>query len=124
MLPGLEGKIFLRTFSTNSYGYKTGKKIGLKTYVPSVRGVRMFGPHRFSSSSDIDKIFVFGKHIKETYKRLSKHKKGKIFTNLKEAYDHLGKILHNNDLLMVKGSNATGLNHLSKKIKRGLNSAI
>ena len=76
------------------------------------------------NKSDIDKVFVYGHHIKQTFKFLSTNKKGKIFTNLKEAYDHLGKILHNNDLLMVKGSNATGLNHLSKKIKRGLNSAI
>ena len=47
-----------------------------------------------------------------------------MFKNLKEAYDHLGKIIHNNDLLMVKGSNATGLNQFSKNIKKGSYSAI
>ena len=41
-----------------------------------------------------------------------------------EAYDYFSKILHNNDLLMVKGSNATGLNQFSKNIKKGQNSAI
>ena len=71
--------------------------------------------------SDIDKVFVYGKYIKETFNYLSTNKKGKIFKNLKEAYDHFGKILHNNDLLMVKGSNATGLNQFSKNIKRGTN---
>ena len=51
-------------------------------------------------------------------------KKGKIFNNLQEAYSHFSKIIHNNDLLMVKGSNATGLNQFSKNIKRGYISAL
>ena len=68
--------------------------------------------------TDIDKVFVYGKYIKETYKSLSLKKKGRIFKNLKEAYNHLGKIIHNNDLLMIKGSNATGLNQFSKNIKK------
>jgi len=74
--------------------------------------------------SDIDKVFVYGKCIKETFNYLSIKKKGKIFNNLKEAYNHLGKILHNNDLLMVKGSNATGLNQFSKNIKKEKNIVI
>jgi len=76
------------------------------------------------NKSDIDKVFVYGKHIKETFNYLSVNKKGKIFKNLNEAYGHFGKILHNNDLLMVKGSNATGLNQFSKNIKKGQISAI
>ena len=76
------------------------------------------------NKSDIDKVFVYGKHIKETFNLLSRNKKGKVFNNLKEAYDHFNKIVHNNDLLMVKGSNATGLNQFSKNIKRGYISAI
>ena len=71
------------------------------------------------NKSDIDKVFVYGKHIKVTFNLLSKNKKGKIFNNLREAYDHFSKIVHNNDLLMVKGSNATGLNQFSKNIKKG-----
>ena len=71
------------------------------------------------NKSDIDKVFVYGKHIRETFKFLSTNKKGKVFNNLKEAYDHFSEILHNNDLLMVKGSNATGLNHFSQNIKKG-----
>jgi len=74
--------------------------------------------------SNIDKVFVYGKYIKETFNSLSKNKKGKVFNNLKEAYDHFSKIVHNNDLLMVKGSNATGLNQFSKNIKKGQISAI
>ena len=91
-------------------------------------GKKSRGLHRSLSSaintSDIDKVFVYGKHIRETFNSLSKDKKGKIFDNLKEAYNHFGKILHNNDLLMIKGSNATGLNRFSKNIKRGYIGAI
>ena len=71
------------------------------------------------NKSDIDKVFVYGKHIKETFNSLSKEKRGKVFYNLDEAYNHFSKIIHNNDLLMVKGSNATGLNQFSKNFKRG-----
>ena len=71
------------------------------------------------NKSDIDKVFVYGKYIKETFKNLkSKNKKGKIFNNLNEALYYFSKIIHNNDLLMVKGSNATGLNQFSKNIKK------
>ncbi len=84
--------------------------------------------HRMLSTvinrSSIDKVFVYGKHIKETFNYLSDSKKGKIFRNLNDAYNHFGKILHNNDLLMIKGSNATGLNKFSKNIKRRQISAI
>ena len=76
------------------------------------------------NNSNIDKVFVYGNHIKETFKHLSERKKGKIFNNLKQAHDHLNKILHNNDLLMIKGSNATGLNQFSKNIKKGKISVI
>ena len=70
------------------------------------------------NKSDVDKVFVYGNYIKETFKSLSKNKKGKIFNSLNEAHNHFSKIIHNNDLLMVKGSNATGLNQFSKNIKR------
>ena len=76
------------------------------------------------NKSSIDKVYVFGKYIKETFNYLSTNKKGKIFKNLSEAHTHFGKILHNRDLLMIKGSNATGLNQFSKNIKKGQISVI
>ena len=76
------------------------------------------------NKSDIDKVFVYGKYIKETFNNLSEDKKGRVFSNLKEAYYHFGKILHNNDILMIKGSNATGLNKFSKLIKKEQISAL
>ena len=74
--------------------------------------------------SNIDQVFVYGKYIRETFDYLHANKKGKIFDNLREARNHFSKIIRNNDLLMVKGSNATGLNRFSKNIKRGQISAI
>jgi MurE/MurF fusion protein len=69
------------------------------------------------NKSNIDKVFVYGNHIKETFKFLSENKKGKIFNNLGDAYNHFSNILRNNDILMVKGSHATGLNIFAKNIK-------
>ena len=71
------------------------------------------------NKSDIDKVFVYGKYIKKTFNLLSQKKRGKVFNNLEEANDYLDKIINNNDLLMIKGSNATGLNQFTKNIKKG-----
>ena len=80
-------------------------------------------PHVYQ---DCEILFINhdGNHIKETFTYLSKDKKGKIFNNLNQADAYLGKILHNNDLLMIKGSNATGLNKFSKNIKKGFAGVI
>ena len=76
------------------------------------------------NKTDIDKVFVYGKHIKKIFNYLLDDKKGKIFNNFNEAYAHLSKIIRNNDLLMIKGSNATGLNRFAKNIKKRQINAI
>ena len=76
------------------------------------------------NKSSIDRVFVYGKYIKETFNNLLEGKKGKIFNDLKDAHHHFGEIIHNNDILMIKGSNATGLNNFSKNIKKGKISVI
>ncbi|MAJ23063.1 MAG: UDP-N-acetylmuramoyl-L-alanyl-D-glutamate--2,6-diaminopimelate ligase [Candidatus Pelagibacter sp. TMED64] len=70
------------------------------------------------NKSDIDKVFVYGYYMKKIFKYLSKEKKGKIFNNLNEAQEYFSKNLLDNDYLMIKGSNATGLNKFSQNIKR------
>ena len=57
--------------------------------------------------------------MRETFKNLLSKKKGKIFNSFKQANSYFSKIINNNDLLMVKGSNATGLNKFSENIKKG-----
>ena len=37
------------------------------------------------NKSDIDKVFVYGKYIRETFNTLSTNKKGKVFTSLKRS---------------------------------------
>ena len=72
------------------------------------------------NSSDIDKVFIKGKKTLFTYKNLNKSKRGNIFQNDDDIDLILKNIISNNDYLMIKGSNATGLNNLSKKMIKGL----
>ena len=50
-----------------------------------------------------------------------KSKQGNILQNKDDIDLILGSTIKNNDYVMIKGSNATGLNILSKKIIKGLN---
>ena len=72
------------------------------------------------NSSDIDKVFVKGEKIIFTYKQLNKDKRGNILQNNEDIDLSLDEIINNNDYLMIKGSNATGLNVFSKKMIRGV----
>jgi len=71
------------------------------------------------NNSDIDKVFIKGENTLTTYKNLIKKKRGNIFQQEEDMDFTLNNIIANNDYLMIKGSNATGLNHLSKKIIEG-----
>tara|TARA_Y100000591_G_C21847584_1_gene709587 strand:- start:318 stop:3095 length:2778 start_codon:yes stop_codon:yes gene_type:complete len=71
------------------------------------------------NKSDIDKVFIKGIKTLITYKNISKHKRGNIFQQDEDVDFTLKNIIANNDYLMIKGSNATGLNNLSKRIIKG-----
>ena len=71
------------------------------------------------NNSDIDKVFVKGKKTIFTYKHLKKEKRGNILQNNEDIDLSLSKIISNNDYLMIKGSNATGLNNFTKKMIKG-----
>ena len=71
------------------------------------------------NNSDIDKVFIKGNKSLITYKNIDKNKRGNIF-QLEEDVDFtFNSIISNNDYLMIKGSNATGLNNLSQKMIKG-----
>ena len=70
------------------------------------------------NKTSINKIYVYGKDIKETYYAISQHKRGKILNNINEIYNLIKNELNNNDYLMIKGSNSTGLNKFTAKIKK------
>ncbi len=72
------------------------------------------------NNSDIDKVFIKGKKTIFTYKQLNRDKRGNIFQNNEDIDLSLSKMISNNDYLMIKGSNATGLNNFSKKMIKGV----
>ena len=71
------------------------------------------------NNSDIDKVFIKGENTLTTYKNLIKKKRGNIFQQEEDMDFTLNNIIANNDYLMIKGSNATGLNNLSKRLIKG-----
>jgi len=75
---------------------------------------------RLINNSDIDKVFVKGKKTLFTYKNLKKDKRGNIFQCNDDVDYILKNIIANNDYLMIKGSNATGLNIISNAMIKGI----
>ena len=71
------------------------------------------------NNSDIAKIFIKGEKSLYTFKNLSKNKRGNILQSNQDVDLILKNIIANNDYLMIKGSNATGLNNISNKMIKG-----
>ena len=71
------------------------------------------------NNSDIDKVFIKGDKTLITFKNIKKNKRGNIFQQDTDVDFTLKNIIANNDYLMIKGSNATGLHKLSKRIIKG-----
>ncbi len=76
------------------------------------------------NKTKINCVYVIGRHIKETFKGLKKDKKGQIFTSEANIINLIKDNLNNNDYLMIKGSNSTGLHKITKKLKEGNTYAI
>ena len=66
-----------------------------------------------------DKLYVYGNHIKETFNKIKTQKKGRILKNSKDIYKLIKNDLKDKDYLMIKGSNSTGLNQVTSKVKTG-----
>ncbi len=71
------------------------------------------------NNSDIDKVFIKGNKTLTTYRNIRKEKRGNIFQEEEDVDFTLNNIIANNDYLMIKGSNATNLNNLSKRMIKG-----
>ena len=78
----------------------------------------------FINNSDIDKLFVYGKKAFKTFQKTYKAKQGNILQNINDFDEIFSEIIKKNDYLMIKGSNATGLNNLSKTIIAGNKHAV
>ena len=71
------------------------------------------------NNSDIDKVFVKGNKTLTTYMNIDKEKRGNIFQQEEDVDFTLKNIISNNDYLMIKGSNATGLYNLTRRMIKG-----
>ena len=69
-------------------------------------------------------VNVIGKDIKFTYKKLNRDKRGLIIKNKQQIINLIKNTLNNNDYLMIKGSNSTGLNSLTRQMKIGKINAL
>ena len=74
--------------------------------------------------TSISNVNVIGKYIKETYKNLKNTKKGLVLKKNSQIIDLIKNNINNNDYLMIKGSNSTGLNKLTNDIKMGKMNAL
>jgi murE/murF fusion protein len=70
------------------------------------------------NNSSVDKVNIIGKEIHHTFKNIKDTKKGLILNNKQQIFDLIKKNINNNDYLMIKGSNSTGLNNLTKYLKK------
>jgi len=76
------------------------------------------------NKTSIKNVNVIGKYMSEAYKILHKNKKGSILKNHSEIINLIKNNINNNDYLMIKGSNSTGLNKLTNDIKLGKINAL
>ena len=65
----------------------------------------------------IEKVFVKGRNVISLFNKLTKYKKGRILNTKNQIIELIRDELNNNDYLMVKASNATGLNKIVKNLK-------
>ncbi len=70
------------------------------------------------NKSKIDQVYVIGKYIRKTFKDLDQNKKAQILKSKEAIIDLINNDLNNNDYLMIKGSNSTGLHKISNSIKQ------
>ncbi len=72
------------------------------------------------NETNIDKVFVMGKMVREIFDNIVKVKRGRILENKSGIFELIKKDFNNNDYLMIKASNATGFNSVVNNLK-GLN---
>ena len=68
------------------------------------------------------KVFVtpvYGNYIKHTFKKIIHKKKGLILRDKNAIISLIKNNINNNDYLMIKGSNSTGLHRLVSNLKKG-----
>ena len=73
----------------------------------------------YINNTKIDKVYVYGKDIIRTFNKIRPQKRGKILNSKKDIKNFIINDIKNGEYLMIKGSNSTGLNKISKSLKKG-----
>ena len=76
------------------------------------------------NKTSLKNISIIGKYVKWIFKNLNKSKRGVVLKKKSQIIDLIKNSLNNNDYLMIKGSNSTGLNSLTNQIKTGKINAL
>ena len=80
--------------------------------------------YKIINKTSIKKVYVIGNDIKETFYAIDRKKRGRILKNKNEIYQLIKNDLNNNDHLMIKASNSTGLNSVALNLKKGKINAV
>ena len=76
------------------------------------------------NKTSLKNVNVIGNHVKWTFNNLNKNRRGLVMKKKSQIIDLIKNNLNNNDYLMIKGSNSTGLNSLVNQIKIGKINAL
>ena len=76
------------------------------------------------NKTSLKNVNVIGKSVRLTFDNLNKSKRGIIIKQKSQIINLIKNTLNNNDYLMIKGSNSTGLNSLVNQIKKGKVNAL
>ena len=76
------------------------------------------------NQTSLKNVNVIGKQVKWVFNSLNKNKRGIVIKKKSQIIDLIKNNLDNNDYLMIKGSNSTGLNNLTNQIKTGKINAL
>ena len=74
---------------------------------------------QYINTTKIDKVYVYGNEIIETFNKIKPQKRGKILNSKKDILNFIINDIKNGEYLMIKGSNSTGLNKISQSLKAG-----
>ena len=70
----------------------------------------------------VQKVYVFGKYMAKAFNKIKTQKRGSILKTKKDIIDLIKNKLNNNEYLMIKASNGTGIFNIVKKLKlKGIN---
>ena len=73
---------------------------------------------------NINRVYVYGKNIKNTFNKIRPQKRGRVLNSKIDILNFLKNDIKNNEYLMIKGSNSTGLNNMVQKLKSERKKAI